>query len=166
MLREWVHTVGVAAGLDPTHVSLLTGAIGSPESSVEMEIAGFGNMAGEFLFIFVVWAIRVTSVVFCSQRLTPFSTRFRVPSTASEGNDSPRTSWTARPSGASSVSFPSTRRRPPSANRERPRQRRSRRKTEPNSSLPTRMKIQCRRRIQWRRLYGRHWRVGSRCQRR
>jgi hypothetical protein len=56
MLREWVHTVGVAAGLDPTHVSLLTGAIGSPESSVEMEIAGFGNMAGEFLFIFVVWA--------------------------------------------------------------------------------------------------------------
>ena len=56
MLREWVHTVGIAAGLDPTHVSLLTGAIGSPESSVEMEIAGFGNMAGEFLFIFVVWA--------------------------------------------------------------------------------------------------------------
>ena len=167
MLREWVHTVGVAAGLDPTHVSLLTGAIGSPESSVEMEIAGFGNMAGEFLFIFVVWAIRVTSVVFCSlQRLTPFSTRFRVPSTVSGGNDSPRTSWTARPSGASSASFPSTCRRPTraaaSANRERPRQRR----TEPNSSLPTRMKIQCRRRIQWRRLYGRHWRVGSRCRRR
>ena len=62
MLREWVHTVGVAAGLDPARVSLLTGAIGSPESSVEMEIAGFGNMAGEFLFIFV-WAIRVTSRV-------------------------------------------------------------------------------------------------------
>ena len=167
MLREWVHTVGVAAGLDPTHVSLLTGAIGSPESSVEMEIAGFGNMAGEFLFIFVVRAIRVTSVVFCSlQRLTPFSTRFRVPSIVSGGNDSPRTSWTARPSGASSASFPSTCRRPtraaPSANRERPRQHR----TEPNSSLPTRMKIQCRRRIQWRRLYGRHWRVGSRCRRR
>ena len=72
MLREWVHTVGIAAGLDPTHVSLLTGAIGSPESSVEMEIAGFGNMAGEFLFIFVlVWAIRVTSVVFCSLQVDP-----------------------------------------------------------------------------------------------
>jgi len=45
MLGEWVHTVGVAAGLDPADVSLVTGAVGVPESNIEMEIRGFAHMA-------------------------------------------------------------------------------------------------------------------------
>ena len=45
MLGEWVHTVGVAAGLDPADVSLVTGAVGVPESNIQMEIHGFANMA-------------------------------------------------------------------------------------------------------------------------
>ena len=45
MLGEWVHTVGVAAGLDPADVSLVTGAVGVPESNIQMEIRGFANVA-------------------------------------------------------------------------------------------------------------------------
>ncbi len=45
MLGEWVHTVGVAAGLNPADVSLVTGAVGVPESNIQMEIRGFANMA-------------------------------------------------------------------------------------------------------------------------
>lgn len=44
MLGEWVHTVGVAAGIDPEAVSIFTGAVGAPESKLELHLMQFANM--------------------------------------------------------------------------------------------------------------------------
>jgi hypothetical protein len=44
LLQEWVSTVGAAAGLSPSNTSLTTGSIGTPESTLELEVS-FGSLA-------------------------------------------------------------------------------------------------------------------------
>lgn len=45
MLGEWIHTVGIAAGLDPAKVSLHTGALGARESAIELTVDQFDGVA-------------------------------------------------------------------------------------------------------------------------
>lgn len=45
LLGEWVHTVAAAAGVDPANVRILTGAVGCPDSRVELHIDQFANLA-------------------------------------------------------------------------------------------------------------------------
>lgn len=45
LLGEWVHTVAAAAGVDPANVRILTGAVGCPDSRVELHVDQFATLA-------------------------------------------------------------------------------------------------------------------------